>query len=243
LIRPLWAGVAGLALLGSAGAAAVYVVAAGGGEEEVVQVDSSATSIAASPTPTVGPTASPTPTIEATPSRAPSPISGKAPGGCVTSELVYQDPANRFAFCYPSDMSLRTSDPYEGKVGVAVEYPSTDPNWISVTIGWDQYPAYVPCQEAGEGFEVRNHRFEEMDIDGRKVSACFQDLYHQCIPDPNYPACNPGAFYFTKADFAVPVTTGRPVLVLLGYTSETATRNGVTLTAIWNRFLNSLAIN
>ena len=100
----------------------------------------------------------------------------------------------------------------------------------------------MPCQEAGEGLEARNRRFQDLTIDGRTTTGCFQDLYHACKPDPSYPACNPGAFYLTTIDFAVPVTTGRYVLVLAAYAGETATRDGVALPAIWRRILDSAKI-
>jgi hypothetical protein len=187
MIKRLWAGVAGVALLGAVGATAIVVAGTGGEEEVAPAVQQTATSLASPtsavsplPTPAVTATAAPAGAAETTAPAPTTPVGGKAPDGCVNGEAVYQDPATRFAFCYPADILIRTSE-YGGNTSVGVDWrEGLDRLWIIV--GWEQLPAYVPCQEAGEGLEARNRRFEELSFDGRSVSACFQDLYHSCIP-------------------------------------------------------------
>ena len=244
MIRPFW-GIAAAAFLGTTGVVGAVVVTSSGGTEEAVQVHPSA-SPSALPSLTPSPRPSAVPSPSETPS-APSPTptalpGGQAPGGCVSGEQVYQDPAERFAFCYPADMQVGTSEPYEGKTGVRVGYAIGDPEAVEVLVGWDQYPAYVPCQEAGEGLEARNRRFQDLTIDGGATTGCFQDLYPACKPGASDPPCDPGAFYLTTIDFAVPVTTGRSVLVLVAYAGDTVTRDGVALPAIWRRILDSARI-
>lgn len=100
MIKPLWAGIAGVAFLGTVGAAAV-VVAGTGGEEEIapaVQQTASATPFitATSSAFEAPPTPSPAPTDTAPTSSPPTPAGWD----------VYADPEAGFSFPHPGGLTL-----------------------------------------------------------------------------------------------------------------------------------------
>jgi hypothetical protein len=177
--KPVWA-VAGLALLGAAGAAAFYV-AGTGGEEEIVQQQATATA------PSAGATAQSTPDETAGSSATPLP-GGQAPDECTSAEKAYVDPDARFAFCYPTDMSLSTdTGPRSNVHGMAVSVfyqleNYADPMYAGVV--WQSTQSSFdgkPCS-SGE-YDSRNEKVEPFVISGLTGEACFQDRYRPDAPD------------------------------------------------------------
>jgi len=98
MIKSIWAGVAGVALLGAAGATAVVVASTGGEEEIPPAVEETATS-AASPTtePSVTPTPGAPATVAPTATDSPQPSQLPVPDDWPT----YSDPEGRFTVRYP----------------------------------------------------------------------------------------------------------------------------------------------
>lgn len=104
MIKPIWAAVAGIAVLGTAGVAGAVIVGSSDSEEEVAQQTTRASASAApSPTQSVSPVATETPAPTATPS-----IPEDWP--------TYADPGGLFTIRYPStwleiDGTFFSSDP------------------------------------------------------------------------------------------------------------------------------------
>jgi len=206
-----------LALAGGA-TGAYFWLSSGGGEEEAVRQPAAET-----PTPTAS-TASPSPTM------APTPLpGGKAPDDCATTEKSYVDPDGRFAFCYPADMELTTTETPRG-LAATVQHPVTESDRVTATFGWVQEPSYVPCIESPT--IIKNQRFQDVIISGKTVSACFQDHYDRSQPE---------RLLQTTIDLAVPMPSGETILVLLAYSG--AMRDGIPVTDIADRILRSASIN
>jgi hypothetical protein len=206
----------------SAAGAAVYLSTR---EEPVEEVPPSPLVEA---TPTVTPTdATPTSTPERTPTPLPG---GKAPEGCVSSEKAYVDPDGRFAFCYPSDMQLTTVDPGDGTTAVTVQYPADENNTVSATIGWIRDP-YSSCIDSM--LVVKNRRMEDFSFAEETVKACFQDHYDPSRPD---------TLVQSTVDFRVFTADGRPVQVLAVYGGPEFDRQGVAVTEIAMRLLDSSVV-
>src|SRR5437773_5860161 len=182
MIKPL-RGIAAVAFIGTTSVVGAVVVTSSGGTEEAVQVQQSASpstlpTLTPSPRPSAIPSPSPaTPTPSAS-SLTPTPASGgQAPGGCVSGELVYQDPAGRFAFCYPADMQLGTdTGPTSAVHGIAagVRYPlDGEADSLAVSLVWQSTPSSIdgrPCT-SGE-FIVKEERGEPCVISGLSGQAC-----------------------------------------------------------------------
>ncbi len=101
MIRPTWAGVAGVALLGTVGVVGAVIVASPGGDEEVVQQVATA-SASAAPTSSAAPspTQSTIPTATASADPTASPVS--------EDWATYSDPQGLYSFQYPSAWHIGT---------------------------------------------------------------------------------------------------------------------------------------
>jgi len=98
MMKPLWAGVAGVALLGAVGATAVVVAGTGGEEEVAPAVQATATSTVSA---TQGPSPSPTDPATASPTAAVSPAPPSTPVSSPADTLTYSDPTYGYSFDYP----------------------------------------------------------------------------------------------------------------------------------------------
>ena len=195
LLLPL---VALLAVGGSAAGASVYLLTR---DETVVEVLPSPV-VEASPTPDLTPAPAPSPT----PTPAATQVAGKAPDGCLSTELAYVDPAGRFAFCYPKDMEFSAPDTgFEGlkeaDVG-SVAQPSQE----LIRFGVINIP-YRTC-DLDLMTIARNITVDDLTVDSQTVKACHKDHYDRKQAD---------AFLFHTIDFAVTTEDGRPVVVYVNY--------------------------
>jgi len=102
VIKPIWAAVGGVALLGTAGGVGVLIATTGGEEEAAVQNQQTA-SVAATATASPGPPPTEvTPSPAATPARTASPE--PSPKGIPADWQSYTDPALGFSLRYPPDL-------------------------------------------------------------------------------------------------------------------------------------------
>jgi hypothetical protein len=191
-------------------------------EGQKPEVSPSVTATVQSPTPSA---VVPTTVAPITPAVTPNPE-------CGADEKAYVDPDGRFSVCYLDGMEAVTAqnDP-ESKISVTVRFPMTDVNSASVTIGWEMWPEYVPCQQVMD--VVKNQHMEEIAVSGTGVEACVQDLYEVLDPE---------RYRATTIDFAVPRTSGEQILVLAGYTGEGITRSGLPAREVVERVLGSIRV-
>jgi hypothetical protein len=103
MIKPLWAGVAGVALVGTFGAVAAVVAGTGGEEEVSPAVQATATSaVSATPSPSRSPASTPPPTSSPPATPALTPIGSAQPSPSVPDDWsTYSDPEGRFTVRYP----------------------------------------------------------------------------------------------------------------------------------------------
>ena len=101
---------------------------------------------------------------------------------CVSGEAIYQHPENRFAFCYPDDMALTTSD-FNGQIAVTVAYPEQD-NRVAATFVYELervQPDDNPCLTSP--YLIKDERIEDYTVSGVTTPACFQGHFRQDLTD------------------------------------------------------------
>ena len=217
LLLPL---VALLAIGGSAAGASVYLLTRDQEVQEVLPSSAALASPTATPTAEVSPTqtAAPTPTATA-------PAGGKAPDGCLPTELAYTDPDGRFAFCYPADKELAAPDTgFEGLKEANVRSPA-QANRDLVRFGVINIP-YRTC-DLDLMTIARNITVDDLTVDSQTVKACHKDHYDRKQAD---------AFLFHTIDFAVTTEDGRPVVVYVNYSGaeeEDVVKRVLTSTVIY----------
>jgi len=151
---------------------AVLALAACGGDDDDAPAETTPASgeVSAAPTTSVAPA-----TAYPTPPSIPA-------ATCVTGEAIYRHPENRFAFCYPDDMTLTTSD-FNGQIAVTVAYPEQD-NRVAATFVFELervQPNDNPCLTSP--FLIKNERVEDYTVSGVTTPACFQDHFRQDLTD------------------------------------------------------------
>ena len=99
MIKPIWAVVGGLALLGTAGGIGVLIATTGGEEEAALQNQQTASAVA-----TVGPSPGPSPTVAGP---LPAPTSEPSPEPLPNGWETYTDPELGFSFPHPAGLTLR----------------------------------------------------------------------------------------------------------------------------------------
>jgi hypothetical protein len=154
----------------------------------------------------------------------------------VSGELVYQDPAGRFAFCYPNDMQLSTdagpaSDLYG--IAVSVRYPKErDDDFLRAGLYWASSDVTgKPCT-SGE-YHIRNERLEPYVISGITGTACLQDRYRQDAPD---------ILWRRNTRVELPMENGGLVIVDITY-APAFTSAGRAVDQLIARFLDSTLLN
>jgi hypothetical protein len=210
----------------SAAAAAAILFLGCGRTEEDSQNDLQA--LASSPAVTT-PTPTPPPTDTPTPTPAPAAKSGTAPDGCLTSELAYVDPDGRFAFCYPSEMELKTADTGDGMVAANVAGP-IDPAGNRVIVIWGlRVEPYELCG-IDSPTVVKNQIIEDFTVAGMTVQACFKDHFDRTQPD---------VLLHKTIDFMGQTSGGQSVIVFVTFTGP----NFATAEATSMRILDSGVLN
>ena len=225
LVLPL---VALLAVGGSAAGASVYLLSR---DETVVEVLPSPVALA-SPTATSAAEASPTPTAAPTATE----VAGKAPDGCLPTELAYVDPAGRFAFCYPKDMELITTDEGGNGTGAIIRHPITDRDRVVATFGWIKSRSSGtgdPCVDADYSI-IKNQTVADYILSGKAVPTCFQDRYALKEPD---------VLENKAVRMEVPAAGGGFVGILVVYGRPGSERIGVAVDDIAMRILTSTVVN
>ena len=224
LLLPL---VALLAIGGSAAGASVYLLTR---DETVVEVLPSPVA-EASPTADLTPAAAPSPT----PTPGATEVAGKAPDGCLSTELAYVDPGARFAFCYLKDAELTTVDGLDDGVylpAAHVFYPPRHNNIVTISFGIVIWP-YEPCKIDSMDI-LKNERTEQISVDGQSVEACRKDRYAQKQPDK---------YVGTHVLFRLITDKGEPVLVEVSYIEPDPARAGMLIeNRVVSRVLDSTVI-
>jgi hypothetical protein len=221
-----------LALTGAALGAYFALAGEGDGEEGAAA--------RATPTPEatyarLTPTPIPDPGPADAPPQPPAVEGGQAPKGCLSTELAYVDPAGRFAFCYPKDMKLLTTDEGHNGTGAIVRHPISDRDRVVATFGWNLYRSSVtgdPCI-AAESLIVKNQTVADYSLSGKTVPTCFQD---------RYALKQPQVIEDKVVRMEVPAAGGGFVAVFLAYGGPDFQRDGLPVEDIALRFLDSVVI-
>jgi hypothetical protein len=80
---------------------------------------------------------------------------------------------------------------------------------------------------------VKSQHFENISVSGTTVEACVQEVYDITRPD---------TYLFTNVDYAVPRKEGAPILVLVGFTGDRATRDGFAADVLASRLVSSIKV-
>jgi hypothetical protein len=183
-------------------------------------------------------TATPAPDTGGTPTPSPTPAAppgGRAPEGCFSTELVYQDPASRFAFCYPTDMELVIADSGDGPAPTAM-YPMLQENRVVVNFGWQPTLHSITGEPCVISPHVKqNEVIREFSVGGKTGKACLADQFESDRSG------NPTTMRHKSIDIEVPISEGF-IGVHVAVSGPDWSREGVSVTVIASRILDSAVI-
>jgi hypothetical protein len=146
VIKPIWAAVGGLTLLGIAGGIGVFVVSSGGEEEAVQQVGTATPSAAA--TPMSGITFSPTASPQGT-----SPAETAVP--VPADWQMYEDPKERFTIRIPPDWKKASFSTEDNPSWLQFNLPGEAENPPAQTTDGVKLSVSVEPKQPGETFESK----------------------------------------------------------------------------------------
>jgi hypothetical protein len=204
--KPLW-GLAGVALLVSAGVAGTVVVVSSGGEEEVgpqLQVAVTATVDPSSLTPSPGPSAQPSSKASSSPAATPSPVPADWP--------TYSDPGGLLTIRYPTswleiDGDFYSSDP------TAKSGPSLAAEIVKVEVNY--YPA--AGSTACGGLSVDPATGEGSPTPGATATTLGGVLAWRLVREPGDPAIEG---HLTRIEGVSAIYKGNCFIVAAYYTQQ-----------------------